>query len=255
MKYIDVSYAQKDIDWEKVKGNVDGVILRAGYGKGNIDAYFRKNAAECNRLGIPIGAYWFSYAYTVDMAKREAEYMLKAVEPFRMELPLAYDFEYASAEYAEKCGFRVSKLLATSMVFAFCEAIEAGGYWALNYANPDYLSRYYDSSTTQRFGLWLASWPTGKINVDRPPRECAIWQWGSSKVPGINGDVDTNEAYTDFAAVIKQAGINHLTPERETESQSGEKAPVWYTVKLPKAAAEEIAAKYGGKIERCEDEN
>lgn len=247
MKYIDVSYAQKEIDWKQVKDHIDGAILRAGYGKNNVDAFFRKNAAECNRLGIPIGAYWFSYAYTPEMARHEAEHMLDAVEPYRMELPLAFDFEYASVQYAAKNGYEITKATATSMVFNFCAAIEAGGYWALYYANPDYLSRFFDASLTQRFGLWLACWPTGKINVEQPPRKCAIWQWGSSEIPGITGKVDTNEAYTDFAKVIREQGINHLQP-------ADAPAPAeWYTLKLPKTAAEELAKKYGGEIERWQE--
>lgn len=244
MKYIDVSYAQKEIDWNKVKGHVDGAILRAGYGQNNIDAWFARNASECNRLGIPCGAYWFSYAYTADMARKEAEYFLAAVKPYRMELPLAYDFEYASTQYAAKKGFTITRQLATSMVFAFCEAIEAGGYWALNYANPDYLSRYFDASTTRRFGLWLAVWPAGNINVEKPPRECAIWQWGSSEIPGINGPVDTNESYTDFAALITSLGLNHLTPAPAPEPEPEK----WYTVRLPLKGAKALAKAYGGEV-------
>ena len=82
MKYIDVSAHQGEIDWEKVKGSVDGVIIRAGYGKNNIDKYFRRNVSECNRLGIPCGAYWFSYAYTPEMAQAEADYLISAVNPY-----------------------------------------------------------------------------------------------------------------------------------------------------------------------------
>ena len=57
MKYIDVSEHQGIIDWEKVK--VDGVMIRAGYGKQQ-DKYWEMNVNECNRLNIPCGAYWFS---------------------------------------------------------------------------------------------------------------------------------------------------------------------------------------------------
>ena len=66
MKYIDISEHQGLVDWEAVRGSVDGVILRAGFGKGSADARFARNAAECNRLGIPMGAYWFSYAASED---------------------------------------------------------------------------------------------------------------------------------------------------------------------------------------------
>ena len=106
MKYIDVSEWQGVVDWEKVKPHVDGVILRAGCGVSYADKQFARNAKECNRLGIPIGAYWFSYAKTAAQAKAEAQALLAAVKPYRMELPLAFDWEYESNAYAIKHGVR-----------------------------------------------------------------------------------------------------------------------------------------------------
>lgn len=224
MRYIDVSQWQGKIDWETVKGNVDGVIIRAGYGQGHIDPQFERNAAECNRLGIPCGAYWFSYAWDLDMAKSEAEHLLSTVKPYRMELPLCFDFEYDSVSNAAKHGITITRSLATGIVFAFCEAIEKGGYWCLNYANPDFLNRYFEASVVQRFGLWLAQWPGGAPDLSKPPRLCAIWQWTSAgSVPGIAGNVDTNESYQDFAQLITEMGLNHLV---ESTSES-EEAHQW----------------------------
>ena len=220
-KYIDVSEWQGDIDWEQVKGSIDGAILRAGYGKGNADKKFTRNAAECNRLGIPCGAYWFSYALTPDMAAAEAKALLEAVKPYRMELPLAFDFEYDSVKVAERNGVTVTKELASNMVRAFCEAVEQGGYWALNYSNPDYLARYFDESIPMRFGIWLASWPGGSPDLNNPPRKCAIWQYTSKgRVDGIAGNVDMNVSYTDFADMLKGMGMNHLPKQYEDEDGS-----------------------------------
>ena len=213
MKYIDVSQWQQNIDWEQAKSHIDGAIIRAGYGRNNIDQTFARNATECNRLGIPCGAYWFSYAATPEEAKAEAQYLLAAVKPYRMELPLCFDFEYDSVSKAQKRGVNITKSLATSLVYAFCGTIEAGGYWCLNYANPDFLSRYFSADVPQRFGLWLAQWPGGKPDVTKPPRsDCQVWQWGGSAIPGITpgDDVDTNESYVDFKTLIAKYGLNHL---------------------------------------------
>ena len=74
MRFIDVSEWQGKIDWEQAKPFIDGAILRAGYGVNHIDAQFERNARECNRLSIPCGAYWFSYARSPEMAKQEAQH-------------------------------------------------------------------------------------------------------------------------------------------------------------------------------------
>jgi GH25 family lysozyme M1 (1,4-beta-N-acetylmuramidase) len=241
LKYIDISSHQKEIDWEKVKGNVDGVIIRAGYGKNKKDACFERNASECNRLGIPCGAYWFSYAYTPAMAQREAEHLIMAVEPYRMELPLAFDFEYDSVRYAGDCGVTVTKKLATEMVYAFCETVEKAGYFCLNYANPDYLNRYFDETVPQRFALWLALYPNKIKDLNTPPRDCVMWQWGGSAVPGITGNVDTNAVYKNLKKLIADAGFNRLQQKPVVDDS-------WYTVKFRKADAETIAKQYGGEL-------
>ena len=228
MRYIDVSEWQGDIDWAAAKDHIDGAILRAGYGAGHADRKFARNAAECDRLGIPCGAYWFSYAWTPEMAAAEAKALLEAVKPYRMELPLCFDFEYDSvAVAAREGGVTVTKALATAMARAFCEAVEAGGYYALFYANPDYLSRYFDADLPRRFGLWLAQWPGGAPDVAAPPRKCAMWQWTSAgTVPGVAGNVDVNEAYSDFAAIIRAAGINALGADQSLSlPQRGRVAP------------------------------
>lgn len=215
MKYIDVSEHQGTINWEKVKPNIDGVIIRAGYGQNNADKTFLYNVSECNRLGIPCGAYWFSYALDVVMAKYEAQYLLAAVKPYKMELPLAFDFEYASADYAKKRGIAVTMERVSNMARAFCETIEGAGYYVLNYTNADYLDRFYDDDVEKRFGIWLASWPAAKVyDISKPPRNCQIWQHScTGRVPGISGNVDLDESYHDFKSIIANAGLNNLKPK------------------------------------------
>lgn len=202
MKYIDISEHQGRIDWEKVEA--DGVMIRAGYGRNNIDKQFLRNISECNRLGIPCGVYWFSYAYTPSMALQEAEYCLAAIKPYRVELPVAFDWEYDSDAYAKKNGITPDAELASQMARAFCGRIEVAGYYAMLYANPDYLSRFFQK--VWEYDIWLADW-----GVKQPHVSCGIWQWGGSAVPGIPGEVDTNEAYRDYPAIIAGAGLNHLT--------------------------------------------
>lgn len=225
-KYIDVSHWQGDIDWEKAKKHVAGVIIRAGYGQNNIDKSFVRNITECNRLGIPCGVYWFSYAYTEAMAKAEAEYCLAAIKPYKVELPVCFDFEYDSVNYAKKNGVTVTKAMATKFVHAFCGAVEKAGYYAMNYTNQDYLSKYFDDSTL-KYDLWLAQWPN-KPDLDNPPDGVGIWQYSSKgSVDGITGNVDMNAAYKDYAAIIRAAELNKLKAETQpwyAEAQAWVKA-------------------------------
>lgn len=199
MKGIDVSTHQKKIDWEKVKADgIEFAMLRAGYGNNNIDAYFVRNVKECNRLNIPVGVYWFSYAYTVDMARREARQCIEAIKPYKIDFPVVFDFEYGSVEYAEKKGVKITKQMATEFVIAFCDEVEKAGYHPMNYTNQDYMKRYFDMSKL-KYDLWLALWPkSGKPDKDRSG-ECQIWQYTEKgRVNGIAGNVDMNIAYKHY---------------------------------------------------------
>ena len=203
MKYIDVSEHQGVIDWARAKESIDGAILRAGYGRSAADRQFRRNAAECNRLGIPCGAYWFSYAYSPEMARSEAAQLLRAVGEYEMALPLAFDYEYDSVTHGRQQGAVITPELVRDMASEFCRSVEEAGYRCLLYANPDFLSRYF-GALPERCELWLAQWPK-TVDLAKPPRACGIWQWGVSAVPGISGQVDTNEAYRDYAGEMPGA--------------------------------------------------
>ena len=216
MKYIDISEHQGKIDFTKVKGNVDGVMIRVGYGKGNIDKCFAYNISECNRLGIPCGGYWFSYAYTEQMAFNEANYMIQAVKPYFVQLPLAFDYEYDSVEHGVQKGAKITPQLVQSMTISFCNRVLDSGYWCLLYANPDYITRYF-GNLAEVYDLWFANW-LHRVDVNKPPRACGLWQWGLSSVPGVSGRVDSNEAYRSYNAsmnisqykALVASGTKHL---------------------------------------------
>ena len=74
IKGLDVSEFQGEVDWERVKAaGYKFAMLRAGYGYNTVDKQFRRNASECNRIGLPIGAYWFCYGFSPEQAAQEAD--------------------------------------------------------------------------------------------------------------------------------------------------------------------------------------
>ena len=55
IKGIDVSEHNGVIDWEKVRASgIEFAMIQAGYGH-TVDKQFKRNASECNRLGISAG--------------------------------------------------------------------------------------------------------------------------------------------------------------------------------------------------------
>lgn len=192
MKMIDISKWQGTINFKKVKSaGIDGVVIRAGYGKGNHDPKFKEYVEGAIAAGIEyIGVYWFSYAYTVDMAKREAQYCNDVISDYKshINLPVFFDWEYDSMNYAKKLGMKCNKTLITDMNISFCQRIKELGYEPGYYLNLDYSKNYIDESRLTGYKRWFAYYSSKRQS------NCYLWQYSSSgKVNGISGNVDMNE--------------------------------------------------------------
>lgn len=204
---IDISAYQGNVDFDKVKkAGIEFVIIRAGWGQGNIDAKFKRNIELCNQKNIPCGVYWFSYAYTVEMAKREAKAVLKAVAPYRLEYPIWFDFEYDSVSYAVKKGVHITKQLASDIARAFMQTIKAAGYSTGNYTNLDFSRRMFDDDVMTNYDKWAARYTSQMVDV---VNGSALWQYSSSgKVSGIYGNVDCDYALKDYPVKNGCSGTN-----------------------------------------------
>lgn len=221
---IDVSSYQGVIDWEKVKPQIDGAMIRGGwsYGEEGIDPQFTYNIKECNRLSIPCGVYWFSYATNDEEARLEAEWCLKQVEPYRLEMPIAWDFEDDSIRYANQQGVTITKEKVTRWAYIFLETIEQAGYWATLYSNKAFLHQYFEKDIEKRFDLWYAGWvDLSEATYDsKLSYACGMWQYGCRQYDGIKGNVDSDYCYKNYPALFEQLGLNHLDRPIYTPAQA-----------------------------------
>ncbi len=192
MHGIDVSKHQGAIDWQKVKeSGVEFVIIRAGYGRTNVDEEFWNNASACVKHNIPFGCYWFIYGVNEAEAIQNADKFHQTICQFKDKITMRVwcDLEYDTDANAKKRGVSLTKDMRTKMVIAFCERMKQYGYEVGNYANPDYLSTKFN--VLSQYPLWLAKYSANKGNYD-----CEMWQYSSKgSVPGIKGNVDMNYFY------------------------------------------------------------
>lgn len=196
IKGIDVSYYNGTIDWKKVSKIVRFAMIRAGYGKGNIDKKFYENSIGCERANIPYGYYWFSYAYTPEMAVKEADYCCDLIKPFSPTYPICFDFEYGSLNYAEKMGYKLTPDDVIAICRAFLNRVEERGYYAMFYSNPDFLENYGLKELVDRYALWVAKWGNTP-----PPYKYEIWQYGTEDIDGV-GKVDADVSLKDYHKII-----------------------------------------------------
>lgn len=186
---IDISYCQKNINFNAVKADgIEAVIIRAGYGRetSQKDSQFENHYSGAKAAGFKVGAYWYSYADSVDDARSEARACLSILNGRSLDMPIYYDLEDNS-----QTGLGKSTL--TDMAVAFCEEIKAGGYRTGVYANLNWFRNYLDYDYLKsKYSIWLAQYASNN-NLD-----CDIWQNASDgDISGISGNVDTNIIYNN----------------------------------------------------------
>mgnify|MGYP004690618345 CR=1 FL=1 len=193
---IDVSEHNGVLDWSKLKkAGIKFVLIRSGYGVTHTDAQFYNNIQGAHAAGMVIGIYHFSYALTVDGAKREAEAVLKIIKPYKdiITLPIYFDFEYDTVSYAKKQGVELGKNAFNNHCVAFCETIKAAGYTPGVYYNLDYYNTMVSLSSVGGYSQWYAQYSgTPHVAAD-------IWQKSSNFIcNGVPGRFDCNEADEQF---------------------------------------------------------
>lgn len=213
IKGIDVSKYQGQIDWTAVRADgVEFAMVRAGYGMyaHQKDPYFDQNVQGAQAAGVQVGAYHYSYAQSVEDARREAELFLSWLAPYSLDYPVAFDIEDGSQE-------GLSSETLTQIVEAFCGAVEAAGYYTMVYANKYWLQHKLIYDRIKRWDIWLAHYAA----VTDYDREHGIWQCSSrEQIAGISGNCDLDWSYRDYPALIREQGLNGCAPEQPAPEES-----------------------------------
>ena len=182
---VDVSQFQGDIDWGTAARSIDFAIIRC-YARGQADQKWSVNAAACERLGIPYGAYVYSAAKTDAQARSEAEGALQQLRGKNLQLPVYLDLEDESV----RTGCTKAEILRHATIF--CDTLRAAGYSVGIYANRYWWTTVLDDPAYEQWDRWLAVWDaeTGYSG------SYSTWQCSNSaRISGIPTSVDLNLRY------------------------------------------------------------
>ncbi len=196
---IDISEFNGDVNLAALKGQIDFVIIRCGYG-GNYtnqdDTEYETNVRKCVAAGIPYGVYLYSYAVTTDMARSEAAHALRLLRGKKPLYGVWYDVEDNTLPSGEAI---------VENCITFCEEIERAGYYCGIYSFLNWMETRLSSPRLDRFDKWVAQW-SSHLDYDKP---FGMWQYTSSGV--LNGQrFDMDYAFKDYPAII---GGEDLTKE------------------------------------------
>lgn len=191
---IDVSRWQGDIDFNKVKeAGAEFVILRIGVESKQgeeigMDSKYKQNIKRAKDAGLEVGVYLYSIALTQDVARSHAEWVIKALDGEKLDLPIVFDWENFNKWNEYKLSFHDINSIANT----FIETVEKSGYRGMLYSSKFYLENIWENKN--KYPVWLAHY-TNKTNYEG---KYDIWQMcNDGVIDGINGDVDIDIMYLD----------------------------------------------------------
>lgn len=200
---IDVSTYNEEIDWERVREQGIGfAIIRLGgrgwtSGKIYPDLRCGSYLRGAKKVGLCVGAYFYSTARNEAEAASEADAVLKVLGGLPLELPVFIDLEL-SGEYPKGRADSLSAAERSAVGEAFCRRIESAGYRAGVYSGQYYFHSSLDPKALSRYALWIASY----TNDGFPPRfrvPYGLWQFTDrGSVDGVRSRVDMNVLFDGY---------------------------------------------------------
>ena len=199
---IDISVWQGNVDFTKLPEDISFVMMRAGYGRyvSQTDKQFVNNYNKATAAGVPVGAYWYSYALSPEEARQEARVCMQVLGGRKFQYPIAFDIE-------EKSQFALGIDRVSAIVDAFCSEMEAGGYYVSIYCSAYYLNNYISKAVRDRYDVWVAHYNTNKPAYNGSYNMWQYTPYGS--VSGISGNVDMDYCYCDYPAIMARTKLNN----------------------------------------------
>lgn len=199
---IDVSKWQGTINWTKVKADgIDFAFIRCGNTSlssftMNTDSKFATNVKNAYAAGVKVGVYYYSGATSATEAKKEANFVLDLIAPYKSKitLPVVMDYETNGSDRIYSNYKKTSKATRTTYVKNFCAPLVSAGYQGGVYASKAWLTDFFNMSDLTAYSTWVAQWSTSTSYAN----DYDFWQYSDAgDVNGISTAVDCNFWYTD----------------------------------------------------------
>ena len=215
----------KPLDWAALKAaGVEFAILKAGSTKSR-DSVFERDYLDAKAAGLEVGAYFYTYATTVEEALQDAEMLLTWLEGKKFEFPIYLDMEDPSIS-------GLGRELLTDICKTFVERLQEEGYYAALYVNNEWLHQLLDTDwVKENLDVWYARYPAdgqleegagftladdsfvwkdgGNGAGEDSGLRYGLWQYTShGMIEGFTTYYDFNYAYKDYASIMAQWGLN-----------------------------------------------
>ena len=187
---IDVSYYQKNIDFQSVRqAGIEVVYIRASEGTGYIDPYFRQNYNNASANGLNTGFYHYLTARDTQEAIREAQHFVSVISGTSPDCRLCMDIEDISG---------LSITTVNDIAFAFLQEVERlSGKEVVIYASASTARNILSPDLAEQYPIWVANYGVSEPEDNGKWDSWVGFQYTSTgSIAGINGNVDL-DLFTD----------------------------------------------------------
>lgn len=226
IRVADVSRWQNVINFDVLKTEVDGVVIKAGGSDGGlyVDGQFARNRNEARRVGLPRWFYWYKGA--AGSPEEQARFFVQAIGGLQAGEALVLDDENEAAvnvDFACRFADEIKKLTGLNQVL---------------YSNQARFQGNLQPIKDRNVGAWSAKYGSNSGNPEGAPATAGglvviMWQYTSRAVlRAVTGNtVDMNIFYGDVAAFLKY-GAPGSVPAPTTPVVPSQPAPGdgYYTV-------------------------
>lgn len=182
---IDVSHWQGNLNFNKLKkSKVEFAYIRVGRrddieGEFILDEKFERNIKGFNKVGIPVGVYFYSKANSLEEAKKEAKWVMSQIKKYDVDLEIVFDWE----NWNNYQNYELSFYNLTEVAKAFIDTVEKKGYSGMIYSSKSYLEDVWFPFKEK---VWLAHY-TDQTNYQGKYK---VWQiCEDGKVSGIDDNL------------------------------------------------------------------
>ncbi len=235
-KGVDVSLNQNKLgsegerlplNWTAIQNaGFDFAILKAGStprgeGAGGKEEAFEMNYRDAKAAGMPVGAYFYTYATTPEQVKEDAELLITWLAGKQFEYPIYFDLEDSTLA-------ALGKDVLTEFCTIFISTLQENGYYGALYINDNWLKeKLHGDSLKEIYDIWYARPP---IKGSDPISSDTSYTWGESYGPQLgmwqyshhgviegcpDVEFDFNYVYRDYPSIIKKYGYNGFTVTSE----------------------------------------
>ena len=213
-KGVDISSWNGDIDLSKVKkAGYEWVMIRCGFGNdvtSKDDNRFEANVKKAEAIGMPWGAYFYTYSLSEADDKSELNHILRLLKGKKPTLPIAIDVEDADNYKSKKGGWNYSNVNRNAKYLL--EGLAKNGYYPMLYTGFEEIENYISESVWRKYDMWFAHWAR---SCGYKENNLSMWQYGGetnlidgNSISGV-GTIDKDMVYKDYPTIIKNGGYNN----------------------------------------------